>query len=85
MCTGAELVAAAQIAGAGAAVVGTATAIDSARRAKNQAGDAARERQQAEAQAAQSASAQTQMARKALRDNSLFTGGGDAGRSTLGV
>jgi hypothetical protein len=86
MCTGLEVAA---LVGAGASVAGVADAQDAKRKAGHAAGDAERNRLAAEAAAAQRASAQTQMTRRALRANSLFTGGGDAGagagRTTLGV
>lgn len=58
--------------------------------AKAQAAAAKAEQQAAETTAAQNAANKTAMQRKALRDNSLFTGGGNAGagyagRTTLGV
>jgi hypothetical protein len=83
MCTGLELLAAA----------GTASSIKSAndqrkasKNAERQAANAETERKAEETKAQQNAYAQTQMSRKALRENSLFTGGGtSAGQQTLGV
>lgn len=87
MCTGAELLL------AGAATAGAVSSISAAqdqkKAAKNaaaQASNAEAERKAAETKATQGAYAQSQMARRAVRENSLFTGGGDAGgRTTLGV
>lgn len=68
---------------------GAAEAQDNSRKADNARSKVKTDRVKAETEAAQKASAQNQMARKALRANSLFTGGGDsgagAGRTTLGV
>lgn len=87
MCTGLELLAAA---GATAATVSTVQQGSDARKQRKaltaQAEGAEAERKAAETQATQNAYAQTQFARKAMRENSLFTGGGtSAGRQTLGV
>lgn len=71
------------------ATYGAAEQQDAGRKADNARKKVSEDRVKAETEAAQKASAQTQMARKALRQNSLFTGGGDAGggagRATLGV
>ena len=53
--------------------------------AKAQAAGAEQARIDAETKAMQSAQNRTIMQRKAMKDNSLFTGAGDAGRATLGV
>lgn len=83
MCTGVEI---AQIA---AAVAVTNSAMDSSEQTKKAANrqeqiaaNATNERKAAETQATQDAYTKNIFARKALRDNSLFTGGG---QQTLGV
>jgi hypothetical protein len=74
-----------------ALIAGAATAVGSiyqADQAASAARDAKKERQRAEAQAAQRANAEIAMRRKAMQEQSLFTGAGDAGtggRQTLGV
>lgn len=74
---------------AAAATYGAAEQQDAGRKADNSRAKIKTDKVKAETEAAQKASAQTQMARKALRANSLFTGGGDSGvganRTTLGV
>ena len=82
MCTGLEV----------AAIVGAGASAATALTAKGPSvPDPAKERMKAEAEAAQRAGARTAMQRRAMRQNSLFTGGGDgaaapaAGRTTLGV
>lgn len=73
------------VAGVASAYTANETRLD----AKKAAGEAKQARVKAETDAAQRSSAQAMMARRALRQNSLFTGGGDAGagagRTTLGV
>jgi len=83
VCTGIEV---AQVV---AAVATTANAIDSSEQAKKaasrqeqMAANATNERKAAETKATQDAYSKNMFARKALRDNSLFTGGG---QQTLGV
>lgn len=81
MCVGPELALLAGGVGTAATVV---QGMDASRRSKHAAEDAKRERLQGEAEAAQRAQARTQQQRQALRANSLFTGGGEPGK-TLGV
>ena len=83
MCTGME----ALLYGAGAsAAVGTVNAIQARKDAKAERARAESDRLKAETDAANRASGQTQMARRALAKNSLFTGGGtEGGKTTLGV
>ena len=82
MCTGAEAL---LVLGGTAAAASAYTAYEGVQDAKDARKSAAAERTKAEADAVNRAQAKTQMQRKALRDNSLFTGGADAGRTTLGV
>lgn len=78
----------AAMAGALAAGAGTVATVDQGRQARAQGERAARRAARAEAEAAQRAQAKASMRGKALRENSLFTGGGTAGAAggtTLGV
>ncbi len=71
--------------GAGASV---AAGLYQADQAASAAKSAKKERQRAEAEAAHRANAEIAMRRKAMQEQSLFTGGGDSGtggRQTLGV
>lgn len=89
MCTGLEIAAGA------AAVGGLLYSANSAKHAREDAegaaADAKKEREQAKAQATTDANAQIALRKKAMRENSLLTGGGSlapgsgAGRTTLGV
>lgn len=88
MCTGLEVAA---LASAGAATVGAAQGYESSRRARRAASAAAEQSRQAESRATQDANARVAMRRRALAQNSLFTGGGDMasgmsapGKATLG-
>ena len=72
---------------AGAGAVGTIAQIDNNRRQRHQAADAARAAAETEARAAQGANNAMAARRKALRSNSLTTGGegmASAQRQTLG-
>jgi hypothetical protein len=71
--------------GAASAVKGSVDANKARKEAKAQAAGAEQARIDAETKAMQSAQNRTIMQRKAMKDNSLFTGAGDAGRATLGV
>lgn len=77
--------------GAAAAVGGVATAQDSSRKASHAVDDQNAAKALAETSAATSANARIAMQRKAMQQNSLLTGAGDAPgvtpgtRSTLGV
>jgi membrane protein involved in colicin uptake len=80
------------IVGAGAAVASYDAAQDQKKEAKRARADAENAKAEREAEAAkarQEAYASQQFARRQLRENSLFTGGGDmstaGGRQTLGV
>lgn len=89
MCTGVEIAAAAGVVG------GLWKSSNDAKHARRDAegavADAAKERERAKAQATTDANAQIAMRRKAMRENSLLTGGGNLGptqsgaRTTLGV
>jgi hypothetical protein len=84
MCTGLEIAA---IAGATAAGVGAKTAIDTRKDAKKAAANAAADTRKAEVDAINKSNTQIQMQRRALKDNSLFTGADSIGAApqTLGV
>lgn len=91
MCTGLEVAA---IVGGTAAAASVHQAEQARKTAHGEMDRAREDKQRAEAEAAQRASAKIQLQRKALRENSLFTGGGGAGsatdttttgRTTLGV
>jgi hypothetical protein len=71
--------------GAASSVKGAIDGSKARKDAKAQADAVTKERADAETKAAQSAQSRTILQRKALKDNSLFTGAGDAGRATLGV
>ncbi len=71
--------------GAAATVKGAVDANKARKEAKAQAAGAEKARIDAETKAAQSAQNRTIMQRKALKENSLFTGAGNAGNTTLGV
>lgn len=87
MCTGLEVA----LIGAGtAAAVSTYDAAQDqkkeAKRARAEAANAKAEREAAAAKATQDAYATQQFQKRALRENSLFTGGGTSGgQQTLGV
>ena len=85
MCTGAELLLAA---GATATAASAYNAYDQKKELREEGKRARAESEQAKDKATQNAYAKKAMARRALRENSLFTGGGSSasgGRQTLGV
>jgi hypothetical protein len=88
MCTGLEILAGAALIGGGASAY---QARQSAKAQRGAIRNAEAERRETEAKANQAANMKAAFAKRALRDNSLFTGGGTAGsaeapgQQTLGV
>lgn len=86
MCTGLEIAA---LVGTGASVKQGMDARKAGKAAEAQSRNAEAERKAAEAKATQDAYASTVFAKRAMRENSLFTGGGSmggtGGQQTLGV